>query len=96
METNQSDRLKTNVEEVDIIVMLIYDKTGQIHERKIYEVRLNKMNQKYSVSDENQKVELKFGILSETIHLNDTPTEQSLESWIKERRRERKIDELMK
>jgi hypothetical protein len=94
METNQSDRLKTNVEEVDIIVMLIYDKTGLVHERKIYEAKLNKMRSIYSVLEETPKIELTFRIISETTHGPDT--EHSLESWIKERRRERKIDELMK
>lgn len=91
---NQSDRLKTNVEEVDIIVMLIYDKTGLVHERKIYEVKLNKMRSIYSVLEETPKIELTFRIINETIHGPDT--EHSPESWIKERRRERKIDELMK
>lgn len=97
LKTTDSYDLDHNFGDISLVILHIYDRTGQIQRRECFEVRLSKYNQKYGTDKSLDRSEIHMVFLVDNHYITDSDSTdaQPLESWIKDWFRNRRIDRLM-
>lgn len=95
--TSDSYDLTHNFMDIIMVIIHLYDKTGYVHRRDVFEVNLLKYNQKYELNKSLDKsyINLIFEILNYHIIDNESVQAEPFESWIQRWFRDKKIDRLI-
>lgn len=98
LKTTDSYDLEHNFGDVSLVILHIYDKTGIIQRREIFEVTLSKYNQKYGTdkSFDKSEIYLTFNISQYHITHSDDVDAVPIESWLRDWFRDRRIDDIIK